>query len=158
MRSRVTLKHARRIRNEIKKLAKDYVPRKTVTVGMHEGGEDRKGISNAGLGAVQHFGSEKISVPARPFLDVGVESASDKYSEIVAAAMKSKQNIDDTLEQIGVIAVAAVQEYMTDLKEPANAESTIKKKSSSNPLIDTGELRQAVTYNVTTEDIIKEGI
>jgi len=46
------------------------------------------------------------------------------------------------------MAQGIVQEYMTNLKSPANAPSTIKRKGSANPLIDTGQQRQSVTYSI----------
>ncbi len=36
-----------------------------------------------------------------------------------------------------------------DVKSPSNAASTIKQKGSANPLIDTGNMRQAVTHKET---------
>ena len=52
------------------------------------------------------------------------------------------------IERVGAKAVGGVKSYMTALKEPPNALSTIKRKGSANPLIDTGELRRAITYKV----------
>ena len=62
------------------------------------------------------------------------------------AKVKDGKSPDMILETIGVIAVGKVQQYMTDLRTPPNAHSTIAKKGSSNPLIDTGAMRQSVTH------------
>lgn len=92
-------------------------------------------------------GPHKINIPARPWLDVGVQSGSPDYIEAIE---NSNGDLDNALEIIGQIAVGKVQQYMTDLRDPPNAPSTIKKKGSSNPLINNGHLRQSVTYKIET--------
>ncbi|CAM0010940.1 tail completion or Neck1 protein [Vibrio phage K367 g1] len=130
-----------RIRKEIEKIAKN----KTVLVGIHEDAPPLEGedITMAQLGAVLHFGNQRI--PARPWLDVGVRSGSADYLDIIE---NNSDDLDNALNMIGNIAVGKVQQYMTELQDPPNAPSTVKKKGSSNPLIDTGALRQSVTYSI----------
>lgn len=140
----------RQLEQEIKRLTSD----KTVLVGIHEdaGSTDDGDLTMAQLGAIQHFGTQTI--PARPWLDVGVKSGTQDYLEVI---QNHSDDIDNALEIIGQIAVGKVQQYMTDLQSPANAPSTIAKKGSSNPLIDTGALRQSVTYSITNTKP-KEGL
>ena len=99
----------------------------------------------------------RIVIPARPWLIPGVESADSDIIDVIKNGVSGGLTLDQTMEQIGVIAAGAVQQYMTDLDQPANAASTIRKKKSSNPLIDTGALRASVTYKVT-KDKPEEGI
>ena len=140
----------RQLEQEIKRLTSD----KTVLVGIHEdaGATDGGDLTMAQLGAIQHFGTQTI--PARPWLDVGVKSGTQDYLEVI---QNHSDDIDNALEIIGQIAVGKVQQYMTDLQSPANAPSTIARKGSSNPLIDTGALRQSVTYSITSTKP-KEGL
>lgn len=140
----------RQLGQEIKKLASD----KTVLVGIHEdaGSTDDGDLTMAQLGAIQHFGTQTI--PARPWLDVGVKSGTQDYLEVIE---NHSDDIDNALEIIGQIAVGKVQQYMADLQDPPNAPNTIAKKGSSNPLIDTGALRQSVTYSITNTKP-KEGL
>ena len=94
-------------------------------------------------------GPHKIIIPARPWLVPGVESGRKEQIEaFVETFVKTGGNSEAALEAAAVTAVGAVQQYMTDLKEPPNAKSTIKQKGSSNPLIDTGALRASVTYKI----------
>ena len=44
--------------------------------------------------------------------------------------------------------LVVAHDYLTDLKTPPLAESTIRRKGSSNPLIDTGQLRSSITWQV----------
>ncbi|UYE94753.1 putative neck protein [Klebsiella phage SBP] len=96
-------------------------------------------------------GPHKIIIPARPWLEPGVASAEQDISDTFKDAFVKDLPVKQVLEQMGSLAVGAVQQYMTDLKEPPNAKSTIKQKGSSNPLIDTGALRASVTYKVSNE-------
>jgi len=96
-------------------------------------------------------GAHKITIPARPWLKPGVESGTQEYLAIVQSKIAAGANIDAVLEEIGVTAAGIVQKYMTDLKSPPNAKSTIRQKGSSNPLIDSGALRQSVTYALQKE-------
>ncbi len=93
--------------------------------------------------------AHKINIPARPWLSPGVASGNAHYVKIIERELANGGSADSALEKVGVVAVGKVQKYMTDLKSPPNAPSTIKKKGSSNPLIDSGAMRQSVTFNVS---------
>jgi hypothetical protein len=94
-------------------------------------------------------GTHVIKIPARPWLKPGVQSGTLDYLDTISNGIKNGVPMDTVLNQVGVVAVGRVQKYMTELKTPPNAASTIKKKSSSNPLIDSGALRQSVTYTLS---------
>lgn len=135
------------ISRELKKLRGD----KFVTVGIHQdaGNVEDGSMSQAQNGALQNYGNDKI--PARPWLIPGVESAQSDVLDVIADALESGLNPDQTLDQIGAIAAGATQQYITDLRTPPNAAYTIEKKGSNNPLIDTGSMRASVTWKVTSE-------
>lgn len=97
-------------------------------------------------------GPHKINIPARPWLTPGVQSGNEEYLQIIMAAVKAGDPLSVALERVGVVAASKVQLYMTQLKQPPNAASTIKKKGSANPLIDSGALRQSVTFKVTSSE------
>lgn len=90
-----------------------------------------------------------ITIPARPWLEPGVASATQEVLLTIQDGMEAGQSMDQILEAVGVVAVGAVKVYMTELKTPPNAASTIRQKGSSNPLIDTGAMRQSVTHQVS---------
>lgn len=149
---KVTVHNIQEAQHAIKKHIEKMMTGKSVLVGIHEGAGSHGSITNAQLGAVLHFGNDRI--PARPWLDVGVQSGNADYMRIIA---DNPNDLDNALEIVGAVAVGKVQEFMTNLSTPANAPSTIAKKGSSSPLIDTGNLRQSVTYSVT-KNKVDEGI
>ena len=139
--------------DQLRKELAQYRGDKFVTVGIHEGAPQPESgdLTMAQLGAVQHFGTEDGRIPARPWLDTGVESGTQEILDTIRSGAGKGLPLDTVLEQVGVVAAGAVQEYMTDLKTPPNAPSTIERKGSDNPLIDTGAMRAAVSYAVTRE-------
>lgn len=90
-----------------------------------------------------------INIPARPWLEPGVASATPEVLATIQDGMDEGKSMDQILEAVGVVAVGAVKVYMTELKTPPNAASTIRKKGSNNPLIDSGAMRQSVTHKVS---------
>lgn len=106
------------------------------------------------LGVTQ---AHTIDIPARPWLEPGVASATPEVLLTIQDGMEAGQSMDQILETVGVVAAAKVKVYMTDLKTPPNAASTIRKKGSSNPLIDSGAMRQSVTHKVAVGPV-SEGL
>ncbi len=105
----------------------------------------KTGEGYAELGVTQ---AHKITIPARPWLQPGVQSGNAEYLKVIKNTVEDGGTLLQALHKVGVIAVSKVQEYMVALRSPANAPSTIAKKGSSNPLIDTGNLRQSVDYKI----------
>lgn len=95
-------------------------------------------------------GPHNIKIPARPWLRPGVASGNEEYLQIITDGMENGEPLEKLLEVVGVVAVGKVQQFMTDLRSPPNKAQTIAKKGSSNPLIDSGALRQSVTSKVTS--------
>lgn len=139
------------VRAAVEKAISEFTDTGFVTVGIHEdtGEHPNAGITNAALGAVLHYGNDRI--PARPFLDVGVQTEEKLYAQIVIDTAKSGGTLEDALKAIGVTAQAAVQIYMTNLRSPPNAPETIKRKGSSNPLINWGDLKGSIKHKVVVK-------
>ncbi|MFL1549757.1 hypothetical protein ACI77I_11725 [Pseudomonas sp. D47] len=98
------------------------------------------------LGVTQ---AHTVTIPARPWLEPGVASATPEVLLTIQDGMEAGKSMDQILDAVGVVAAAEVQIYMRDLKTPPNAASTIRKKGSANPLIDAGALVKSVTYKVS---------
>ena len=93
------------------------------------------------------------NVPARPFMGLSSADINNQCAPILeqsAAALNNNntQQYDQLLDAAGNLAAGIVKQQITDLRSPPNAQSTIERKGSSNPLIDTGLMRQTVTYKV----------
>lgn len=139
------------LRKEMASMKKDGY----VTVGIHSDAAGTGKMSNSSIGAANHFGTSTI--PARPWLDVGAASVSDDIADASKDGIAEDESSEQILAKMGAVATAGVQEYMTDLSSPPNSKATIKRKGSSNPLIDTRELLRSVSFKVT-KDTPKEGL
>lgn len=112
--------------------------------------EDGEGFNLASLAAVLEFGNERI--PSRPFLRQTLQENQEKYTDLFAQLFGQGVDIPQIYEQIALVAQADVQLNIVKGEWVANAESTIKRKGSSKPLIDTGRLRQSITGVVREEN------
>lgn len=112
------------------------------------------------IAAVHEFGATikfktregTVTIPERSYIRSGYETNKDdimsKGDLLLGEVLELKLPVSTFFETMGEYIVGLIQEYMTDLKEPPNAKSTIKQKGSSNPLIDEGRLRDSITYKV----------
>lgn len=140
-----------------------------ILVGVPEGAgsyaaEDGKPeLTIATIAAVNEFGTRDGSIPARPFLRPAIEEGTPKFVRLAEIDLPDillgRQPMSRLLNRMGNLAVGMVQQKITDLKTPPNAKSTIAKKGSDNPLIDTGALRQSINYEtIDDRQDIEEGI
>lgn len=158
----------------IKKLVEAITKEYKVRVGLLSGAggaeniKDHDGKTNrdfdyAGLGALMEYGSDDGKIPARSFLQMPLEQ---KQKEIISKTKMdySTQELNYFLEKgkidlmgmaiiLGANCVEAIQDAFDTQgfgQWTPNAPSTIKKKGSSSPLIDTGALRQKITAEIQT--------
>ena len=91
-------------------------------------------------------------IPERPFFRNAMRNNRDKYRAAMKAAARQiladEVTIGSVLRRLGVMTQGDVQASITALMSPPNSPVTIARKGSSKPLIDTGEMRQAVTFKV----------
>ena len=62
--------------------------------------------------------------------------------------LRGTTSLFSVLSKLGILAQGDIQAEITALASPPNSPVTVALKGSSNPLIDTGEMRGAVTYKV----------
>lgn len=111
---------------------------------------DIEPIDTADLARMLHYGT--ATIPARPFLQEGIES---KLPEIKEAVQEQAQKIAEgqkpNWNKVGTMAVGAVQEFVRSdhyKTTVPNADRTIKYKGSDMPLIDGGNMIQSITFKV----------
>ena len=110
------------------------------------------GTSVIMVGAVHEFGSDARNIPERSFLRSTVHQNRNEYKAFIrslaSAIIKGKLTADKALKILGLKVASDVQQKIVEIKHPPNTKVTIASKKSSNPLIDTGHLRQSITYEV----------
>lgn len=91
-----------------------------------------------------------IGVPERPFMIPAGNKAANKIINITVQSIAGGMDESQALSRAGIMFKNAIQREITNLKEPPNAQSTILKKGSSNPLIDSGDMRKSVKWKLRT--------
>jgi hypothetical protein len=122
-----------------------------VRVGFQHGdAADDNGVDIADIAMWNELGT--ANMPSRPFIRQTAEtheSTLNKLCEIqFDSVLHGKATAKDALTKIGVATKGLMQDTIRNGEYVANAESTIKKKGSDKPLIDTGRMRQSVNYTV----------
>lgn len=95
-------------------------------------------------------------IPARSFIRSTVDENLSKYDRInerlIVMAMSGSGDFYENLQILGLQIEMDIKRKITVLNNPANRPLTIKLKKSSNPLIDTGQLRSSIRYVVGKGD------
>ena len=137
--------------------------RKRVLVGIPEDTTARrKGeMTNAALMYLHTHGSALQHIPPRPVIEPAVQDAQNRApvtQELGAAAQaildEKPTEAKQHLQKAGQLGANAAQRWFTNPANgwPPNAPATVARKGSARPLIDTGQLRRAITYVVEDGD------
>lgn len=104
---------------------------------------------------LQSKGSMTFAVPPRPIIEPAIEAEDNKKAiteelkKAAAAILDGQTQLGRAkLKRAGLEAQNRVRAWFTDPRNKwaPNAPSTIARKGSARPLIDTGELRKSITY------------
>lgn len=129
-----------------------YLIDNDVLVGVPQSRTQRKSgtITNAALAYIHNTGSPARNIPARPFMEPGIKNATERISQLMRqvanAALKGNQPaVRRGLESVGLVAQNSIRSKINEgipppLKHPRPG------KSRDKPLIDTGQMRNSITY------------
>ena len=124
---------------------------KQVRIGFQKGeATEEDGTDVCDVAAWNELGT--ANMPSRPFLRKSVDENESKINSFVQSQKKALVNgesAEQILKEIGIFQKDLIQEKITEGDFVPNAESTVKRKGSSKPLIDTGRMRQSVNYVIT---------
>ena len=119
-----------------------------VRVGFQRGkSQEEDGTDMCDVAAFNELGTDHI--PARPFIRQSVDDNGSKIKSFLKGEVKDfaqGKSAEQILKEIGIFQKDLMQDKITSGSFEPNAASTIKKKGSSKPLVDTGRMRQSVNY------------
>ena len=132
-----------------------------VRVGFPKGGATyENGMTLASVAVIQEFGSTENKIPARPFIRNTAKENKAKYAKLGRVFARKVMRGDKTpkaaLSLIGLEAAKDIIKKIQSIWTPANKPSTIAKKTRAGkigdkPLVDTGKLKQSVSYALEGE-------
>lgn len=135
------------------------LPQQDVLVGVPGDESAREAgspITNAALAYIHDKGAPEANIPARPFMHPGIDAARDVIAEQFrkggkAALAGNHAGMENALHAAGLKAQASIRRVITDRIPPELAASTLaarrrRGRTGETPLIDTGQLRNSITY------------
>ena len=119
-----------------------------VKVGFFSTAKYQDGTPVAAVAAWNEFGTKTI--PERSFFRNALAESERSVGRILQAGLDTKKMVvDEQLAgRVGAHVQGKIQDSITSLKEPPNAPETVRRKGSSDPLLDTGTLRNSVAWEV----------
>jgi len=126
----------------------------TVDVGIlsSEGKHEGSSFTVAQVGFMHEFGT--VTIPERSFIRSTISSESRDIKQVARIQYKKVLDGSITTEQglgvLGAFTVGLIQEKFTSNDWAPNTEKTQARKGSSSPLIDTGQLRQSISFKVSS--------
>lgn len=115
-------------------------------------GKKQEVLPVAAIGAVHEFGSPSRGIPERPWLRPGIRSGKPDYNRLnklnITKIMRNEMSPKTALAQLGAMAVGKVQKFIRAGHFKKLKPATIKRKGSSAPLIDTGQMIQSIVFEV----------
>ena len=111
------------------------------------------------LAVVHEFGAvirtrsgSEIVIPQRSFIRATIDEHAPKLQRTASAlgqgVLIGKFQTGQALELLGQQGVGLIKQRIANGIPPRNADSTIARKKSSTPLVDTGQLRGSITHRV----------
>src|SRR5882672_9569301 len=115
-------------------------------------------INNAALGYIHNYGSPTQNIPPRPFMEPGIKDAKAGIEESLkraglAALDGNADQMMKSLHAAGIKAASGVKNKINSNIPPPLGKSTLaarrrRGRTGTKTLIDTGQLRNSITYVV----------
>lgn len=116
------------------------------------GDKEPGGMTVADVATIHEFGAPDANIPERSFIrawyDDNLEENRAHLRSIEKRALRGEITQEQGLNQFGLLCQASIQTRIANGIAPALKPATIAAKGSSTPLVDTGQLKSSITYEV----------
>ena len=130
--------------------------------GMRRAGRESSSSTNADIGLIHEKGSLSRHIPRRSFLEMPLVVKSDEllkvkkhlWDSLISGGQKGDDRMRLAYKKLGIAAENIIQLAFTSGgygRWAADKSSTIARKRSSAPLIDTAQLRRSITSMVVAK-------
>lgn len=109
--------------------------------------KEDKSVSNLDVAMWNELGTSRS--PSRPFMRNSIDNHTDVIRAAAGAQIKqlaTGASARAVLESMGTMQKGLMQHEITEGHFLANAPSTIRRKKSDRPLVDTGQMRQSIHF------------
>lgn len=123
----------------------------TVAVGIIDAGQhDESEMTTAEIGYVHEFGGGNS--PERSFIRSTLhgnrKDILKRSKELLRVITRKTLTVEKALGLLGADVSDQISQKIVKLQDPPNNPETVKRKGSSNPLVDTGQLKNSITWKV----------
>lgn len=142
-------------RKELEKIEKelDYLKKHTVWVGFVDGEADKKvdGVAIYMSANFNEYGTSNI--PSRPFFRTALNNnrkyIKEQLKELLGKVATGKMTGENALKSIGLEVQGLIQDSIKNGNwEPNSARTIRKKEHKGQPLIETGSMLRAVSFEI----------
>lgn len=127
----------------------------TLRVGFLENATYDDGTQVALIAAVQEFGTfragkdHNVVIPPRPYFRAMIAKNSKTWSAALAKLLKANDyDVEKSLRLLGELIRGQLMQSIIATNSPPNAPSTIAKKGSDKPLVDSSHMLNSVDYDL----------
>lgn len=145
----------REIQERVRKLkgAKAYAKAGVIGAKATSSHVDGQALTNVQLAAVHEYGMPERGIPERSFIRATFREHREEYRALLIklvqdGVLEGKTSMRQALGLLGQKMAADMKDKFTKNDWEPNSPTTIARKGSSRPLIDTGALRASITYEV----------
>ena len=134
---------------------KDLSKQSHVNIGVlgtsqNQAKDEESGATLVEIASHNEFGTK--TAPERSYIRSTIDERKrrifGKSFQLQDDIFKGRMSVKKALGIMGALIKGNILQKVVDLSSPANAKATIDAKGSSNPLIDTGRLRQSIDYEI----------
>lgn len=115
-----------------------------------------EGMTVFQIGMIHEFGVPEKNIPRRSFIRVSIENNIKEITKLIEnnhrLVSENAMSAKTALDRIGIKAQNTIKESFRNNDWKANSRATIKRKGSSRPLIDTGQLIGSISFIVEKEN------
>ena len=124
----------------------------SVDIGFFSTARYQDGTPVAAVAAANEFGVRLsdggTEIPERPFFRRAIARMEEELPALLESQIENGVLDPAAAGRTGAWIAGKVQDSIVRMRQPPNSPATIARKGSSNPLIDTGHMRQSVTWKV----------
>ena len=125
----------------------------SVQAGFFSGAVNEQGQALTNIAANNEFGARRddgVKIPERPFMRKANASMGDAVLKVVRDGIDPLTGQIDgaTAARVGAAMVDQIQSSIVELREPENAPITTARKGRNAPLVDSGAMYEAVSYEI----------
>ena len=118
-------------------------------VGFLEGATYGGVIPVPMVAATNEFGNPAHNQPPRPFFRNAIAEHEEEWKEQTALLIERGDDIEEVFSMLGTIITADIQQSIRSLDSPPLSPVTIARKGFDKPLIDTKNMLDSVSYEVS---------